>query len=309
MRVLIADDQKAVGKSLAELVSFCNHQIVGVLGSGLEAIQAYTQHHPDLVLMDYRMPKLNGTTALRNILSKDPAARVILVTGWSLADEASASGAIAILLKPIDLERLNATLQAVAQTLPVPAHAEPPTPKVSSQPIRSITASPLLSPCQSTRLLWKRLFLSTQQPVISNKPGKWVRWTRKRFLASVAAVSAALNGVSGMSDMTGKAARVRGRAQLELLRYHAPAFIERNHFLRRVTRFSRWRLPRAPLRSSHRRHRCRRDVRSRSSQDQSIRVPPRSEYVSAPRSHRHTNRRWPALPLLLDSASCKSRQW
>src|SRR5260370_37840551 len=106
--------------------------------------------------------------------------------------------------------------------------------------IRSITASPLLSPCQSTRLLWKRLCLSTQQPVISNKPGKWVRWTRKRFLASVAAVSAALNGVSGMSDMTGKAARLRGRAQLELLRYHAPAFIERNHFLRRVTRVSRW---------------------------------------------------------------------
>src|SRR5438128_6846748 len=66
MRVLIADDQKKVGKSLAELVSFCNHQIVGVVGSGLEAIQAYTQHHPDLVLMDYRMPKLNGTTALRN---------------------------------------------------------------------------------------------------------------------------------------------------------------------------------------------------------------------------------------------------
>jgi len=134
MRVLIADDQKDVGKSLAELVSFCNHQIVGVIGSGLEAIQAYTQHHPDLVLMDYRMPKLNGTTALRNILSKDPAARVILVTGWSLADEVNASGALAIMLKPIDLERLNATLQAVAQTLPVAAHAEPPTPKVSSQP-------------------------------------------------------------------------------------------------------------------------------------------------------------------------------
>ena len=62
-----------------------------------------------------------------------------------------------------------------------------------------------------------------------------MRWTRKRFLASVAAVSAALNGVSGMSDMTGKAARVRGRAHRELPRYHAPAFIERVR--RRVTRF------------------------------------------------------------------------
>jgi two-component system chemotaxis response regulator CheY len=134
MRVLIADDQPDVGRSLAELVRFCNHHIVGVVGSGLDAIQAYTRLHPDLVLMDYRMPKLNGATACRNILSKDPLARVILVTAWSPSDEASQSGAIAILPKPVDLERLNATLQAVAQMLPVPSPAEMPIPEVCYQP-------------------------------------------------------------------------------------------------------------------------------------------------------------------------------
>ena len=118
---------------MAELVSFCNHQIVGVVGSGLEAIQAYTQHHPDLVLMDYRMPRLNGATACRFILSKDPAARIILVTAWSSSDETSASGAIAILAKPIDLERLNATLNSVAETLSVQSPAEMPIPEVSFQ--------------------------------------------------------------------------------------------------------------------------------------------------------------------------------
>jgi CheY-like chemotaxis protein len=121
MRVLIADDQRDVGRSLADLVRCCNHDIVAVVGSGLEAIQAYTRYHPDLVLMDYRMPKFNGATACRNILSKDPLARIILVTGWSPSDEAGASGAIAILPKPVDLERLNATLQSVAQMLPVPS--------------------------------------------------------------------------------------------------------------------------------------------------------------------------------------------
>ena len=40
MRVLIADDQKSVGPSLAELVKFCKHEVVEVVGSGLEAIQA-----------------------------------------------------------------------------------------------------------------------------------------------------------------------------------------------------------------------------------------------------------------------------
>jgi two-component system chemotaxis response regulator CheY len=118
MRVLIADDDRSVGTSLADLVRGCNHEIVGVVGSGLEAIQAYTRLHPDLVLMDYWMPKLNGATACRNILAKDPAARVILVSGWSPSEDASRSGALTILAKPVRLERLETTLDAVAQTLP-----------------------------------------------------------------------------------------------------------------------------------------------------------------------------------------------
>jgi CheY-like chemotaxis protein len=131
MRVLIADDEREVGRSLADLVRFCNHQIVGVVASGLEAIQAYNRYHPDLVLMDYRMPKLNGATACRNILSKDPTARVILVSGWSPSDEASVSGAIGMLPKPVSLEKLQAALQGVAETLPALSPAEMPFPEVS----------------------------------------------------------------------------------------------------------------------------------------------------------------------------------
>jgi two-component system chemotaxis response regulator CheY len=131
MRVLIADDEKDVGRALADMVRSCNHEIVGVVGSGLEAIHAYTRFRPDLVLTDYRMSKLNGVTACRNILSNDPAARVILVSAWSPSDGATGSGAIAILLKPIDLERLNAALNSVAETLSVPSPAEMLIPQVS----------------------------------------------------------------------------------------------------------------------------------------------------------------------------------
>jgi two-component system chemotaxis response regulator CheY len=125
MRVLIADDQRSVGTSLAELVRHCNHEIVAVVGSGVEAIHAYSLHRPDVVLMDYWMPKLNGATACRNIISKDPTARVILVSGWcppngTLGD----SGAVAMLAKPIDIKDLAMTLHAVAQTLPI--HIETP---------------------------------------------------------------------------------------------------------------------------------------------------------------------------------------
>ena len=113
MRVLIADDQREVGTSLADLVRDCKHEIVGVVGSGLEAIQAYNKLHPDVVLMDYWMPKLNGATACRNIVAKYPGARVILVCGRppdSLAD----SGAMAILNKPIRMEQLYEALYQAA---------------------------------------------------------------------------------------------------------------------------------------------------------------------------------------------------
>jgi CheY-like chemotaxis protein len=113
MRVLIADDQKSVGTSLAELVRLCQHEVVEVVGSGLEAIHAYDRHRPDVVLMDFQMPKLNGATACRNIVAKHPAARVILVCGRP-PDNLAASGAMAILNKPVRLEQLYAALYDAA---------------------------------------------------------------------------------------------------------------------------------------------------------------------------------------------------
>lgn len=112
MRVLIADDQKSVGTSLAELVRFCQHEVVEVVSSGLEAIHAYGRHRPDVVLMDYQMPKLNGATACRNIVAKYPNARVILVSGSP--KEIGGSGAMAVLIKPIRLDDLYAALHRAA---------------------------------------------------------------------------------------------------------------------------------------------------------------------------------------------------
>ena len=118
MRVLIADDQKSVGATLAQLVTECNHEVVEVVGSGLEAIQAYNRHNPDVVLMDYWMAKLNGGTACRNIVAKHPAARVILVSGWVHLKDVDQSGAVGILSKPVDMYQLEHALNnAVTQTL------------------------------------------------------------------------------------------------------------------------------------------------------------------------------------------------
>jgi CheY-like chemotaxis protein len=91
VRVLIADDQKSVGTTLAALVTQCRHEVVEVVSSGLEAIQAYTRHQPDVVLMDYWMPRLNGATACRTILARFPKAQIILISGAAIAKEVSDS--------------------------------------------------------------------------------------------------------------------------------------------------------------------------------------------------------------------------
>ena len=118
MRVLIADDQRDVGSTLAALVARYDHEVVEVVGSGFDAIQAYHRHQPDVVLMDYYMPRLNGATACRNILSRYPAANVILVSGAAGAENLSHSGAIAVLSKPIDLARLKILLNSTQSQSP-----------------------------------------------------------------------------------------------------------------------------------------------------------------------------------------------
>jgi two-component system chemotaxis response regulator CheY len=127
MRVLIADDQKSVGTTLAHLVSECNHEVVEVVGSGLEAIQAYTRHNPDIVLMDYWMSKLNGATACRNILAKNPSARVILVSAWSHLTDLQNAGAMRVLAKPVDIEQLEDALNSAYTYSPPSANIVEPT--------------------------------------------------------------------------------------------------------------------------------------------------------------------------------------
>ena len=112
--MLIADDQKDVGMSLAALVVKCGHEVLQVVGSGLEAIQAYNRLKPDVVLMDYSMPRLNGATAARMILAKDPGAKIVIVSGAAPTAQLTDTGAIAILPKPVDLDRLYAALYAAA---------------------------------------------------------------------------------------------------------------------------------------------------------------------------------------------------
>ena len=80
--VLIADDydfiQKLVGHLLEDESGF---EIVGKATTGVEAVEMYKSKRPDVVLMDIRMPDLDGIGALKSIIEYDPDANVIMVSG------------------------------------------------------------------------------------------------------------------------------------------------------------------------------------------------------------------------------------
>jgi len=149
MRILIADDQRNVGLTLADMVRYCGHDVVAVVGSGFEAIQAYTLHKPDLVLMDHWMPRLNGVTASRHIIATNPAARIVLLSAWSPMDAADKSGAVCFLPKPIELARLSATLLTISQSisprsepeLQMPVQIEPPSSELHAPDSEHVASS------------------------------------------------------------------------------------------------------------------------------------------------------------------------
>jgi DNA-binding NarL/FixJ family response regulator len=81
IRVLIADDQRIVRFSLSNFLrAFEDMEPVGEAANGQQAVQLCTQLHPDVVLMDIKMPDMDGIDATRQILQINPHSHVVLLT-------------------------------------------------------------------------------------------------------------------------------------------------------------------------------------------------------------------------------------
>ena len=118
--VLIADDQQLVRAGLALILKpHSDIEVVGEASDGHEAIALAAQLHPDVVLMDIRMPRLDGLEATRRLLA-DPAPavpRVLILTTFDLDGyvyEALRAGASGFLLKDAPPEQLVAAIRTVA---------------------------------------------------------------------------------------------------------------------------------------------------------------------------------------------------
>ena len=105
MRFLIADDEKDFAAYLSILIEDAGHEVADVVTrGGLNVMRAYSECRPDVVMMDIMMPNLNGVTSTRQILSKDPDARVVMMSGMldtkALQLTATNAGAVGVLHKP-----------------------------------------------------------------------------------------------------------------------------------------------------------------------------------------------------------------
>ena len=118
IRVLIADDQALVRSGFRMLLGGeTDMEIVAEAGNGLEAVDKAARFEPTVVLMDIRMPELDGLEATRRILAADPTARVLVLTTFDLDEyvyEALRAGASGFVLKDEPPEQLLAAIRVVA---------------------------------------------------------------------------------------------------------------------------------------------------------------------------------------------------
>ena len=101
-RVVIADDESIVRMDLKEMLTTLNYLVVGEVGDGQSAVNLARELKPDVVLMDIKMPDMDGIEAAK-ILTEEQIAPVVLLTAYSqkdLVDRAKEAGVVGYLVKP-----------------------------------------------------------------------------------------------------------------------------------------------------------------------------------------------------------------
>jgi two-component system chemotaxis response regulator CheY len=117
-RVLIADDAAFMREMLRDILSDSEFEVVGEASNGDEAVSGFRELRPDLVTLDIVMPGRSGLDALRDILSYDPGACVVMCSALgqeALVMEALESGAKDFVVKPFKPEQVISALTKATQ--------------------------------------------------------------------------------------------------------------------------------------------------------------------------------------------------
>jgi len=118
--VLIADDSEFMRNLLREILEE-NHEVIDEAENGVEAVELYDEHDPDLVMMDIVMPIRDGIEATAEITDADPEANVIMCTSVGQEErmkQAVKAGADGYITKPF---QKPSVLEAITDVMPAPA--------------------------------------------------------------------------------------------------------------------------------------------------------------------------------------------
>ncbi len=154
IRVLVADDQSMVRAGFRMLLSREDDiEVVAEASNGLEAVDKAARFRPTVILMDIRMPELDGLEATRRILAADDTARILVLTTFDLDEyvyEALRIGASGFVLKDDPPEQLLAAIRIVADGDALLS------PAVTRRVIKQFTRMPQASPPKQLEDLTER---------------------------------------------------------------------------------------------------------------------------------------------------------
>lgn len=115
--VLVVDDHALLRTGVANIINQeSDLHVIAEASNGVEAVEAFERHHPDVTLLDLRMPVMEGVEAVRRIRERDPNAKVIVLTTYDTDDDISRAlkaGAKAYVLKDISADGLIACIHDV----------------------------------------------------------------------------------------------------------------------------------------------------------------------------------------------------
>jgi len=146
--ILVVDDERVFCDLLKTVLGSNGHEVFTAY-NGREALNLFSQHRPQVTLLDLRMPEMNGIEVLRQIRTIDASAAVMILTAWgsdALEKQARQLGVTDFLSKTLALDAiitsmerfLPPTAEAVQPPSPPPVHAKPPSPPVEKPKARSV---------------------------------------------------------------------------------------------------------------------------------------------------------------------------
>lgn len=115
---MVADDSDAIRLVLRDILAIGKHTVVAEAVNGEEAVELFFENSPDILLLDLAMPKKDGLTVLKEIIEKNPQAKVVLITAsddQKIITQCLQIGAVSCISKPFDfnevLKQINSSLE------------------------------------------------------------------------------------------------------------------------------------------------------------------------------------------------------